>query len=141
MNPEITAVITTHGRPASVCEALASVQAELHRDLEVVVVDDGGAFVAPAGVRVIHGSYLGVAQARNLGLAAARGEFVIYLDDDDVAFPIRVSSLLSAARQHQAGLVFGMTRRVMPGAAALLERSEEHTSELQSPYVISYAVF
>lgn len=128
MNPEITAVITTHGRPVSVREALASVQAELHRDLEVVVVDDGGAFVAPAGVRVIHGAHLGVAQARNLGLAAARGEFVIYLDDDDVAFSNRVSSLLSAARQHQAGLVFGMTRRVMPGAAALLEDVPTHLS-------------
>jgi glycosyltransferase involved in cell wall biosynthesis len=89
MSSEVTAVITTHARPASVYEALASVQAELHEDLEVVVVDDGGRFVAPPGtrvpIRVVHGSNLGVARARNLGLAAARGEFIIYLDDDDVA--------------------------------------------------------
>ncbi len=108
----MTAVITTHARPLAVCEAVASVCAETHHDIEVIVVDDGGTFVPPGDVRVIRGSGLGVARARNLGLAIARGEFVIYLDDDDVALPNRIASLLSAARQHQASLCFGMTRRV-----------------------------
>ena len=124
MPPEITAVITTHARPASVCEALRSVQAELHKDMEVVIVVDGGTFAAPleAGipVRTVHGSGLGVARARNLGLAAARGEFVIFVDDDDVALPHRVSSLLAAAREHDATLCFGLTRRVFDDAANFL---------------------
>jgi glycosyltransferase involved in cell wall biosynthesis len=113
-----------------VCEALASVCAEVHQDIEVVVVDDGGDFVPPAdagrAVRVIHGSNLGVARARNLGLANARGEFVIYLDDDDVALPNRIASLLSAARQHQASLCFGMTRRVVDGVESLLPDVPSH---------------
>lgn len=108
MPPEVTAVITTHARPASVREALASLQAERHKDLEVIVVDDGGTFIAPPAVRVIRGTNLGVARARNLGLTAARGEFVIYLDDDDVALPNRISSLLRVARQRQASLCFGI---------------------------------
>ena len=120
MPPEVTAVITTHARPAAVHEALESVRAEQYKDLEIVVVDDGGTFVAPADgdvpVRVIHGSHLGVARARNLGLEAARGEFIIYLDDDDVALPNRISSLLRVARQRQASLCFGMTRRVIGDA-------------------------
>ncbi|HJQ38406.1 MAG TPA: glycosyltransferase family 2 protein [Thermoanaerobaculia bacterium] len=124
MSPEVTAVITTHARPLAVGEALASVCAEVHQDLEVIVVDDGGTFVAPRGVRAIHGSNLGVARARNLGLEHARGEFVIYLDDDDVALPNRIASLLSAARQHQASLCFGITRRV--GAETLLPDVPTH---------------
>lgn len=125
MPPKISAVITTHSRPVSVLEALASVQAELRTDVEVIVVDDGGQFVAPVdarnSVRVVHGSSLGVARARNLGLANARGEFVIYLDDDDVALPNRISTLWFAAREHHADLCFGMTRRVIDGTANLLE--------------------
>lgn len=126
MSPEVTAVITTHGRPDVVCDAIASVQGEVHQNIEVIVVDDGGTFVAPpidadVDLRVVRGSELGVARARNLGLEHARGEFVIYLDDDDIALPNRISALLSAARQHGASLCFGMTRRVVDGSAVVLE--------------------
>jgi hypothetical protein len=130
MQPEVTAIITTHARPAFVRSALASVQAETQPNLEVIVVDDGGAFVAPAGsrvaVRTVYGSMLGVARARNLGLSAARGEFVIYLDDDDVALPNRISCLLSTARREQADLCFGMTRRIVDSTAASLPDVPTH---------------
>lgn len=108
----------------AVREALASVLAETHRELEVIVVDDGGAFVAPRGdarVQVVRGCDLGVARARNLGLEHARGEFVIYLDDDDVGLPHRVATLLAAARRNDASLCFGMTRRVVDGRREVLE--------------------
>lgn len=122
MPPEVTAVITTHARPEHVYEALASVRAETHRDLECVIVDDGGTFEPPASdsareLRVVRGQHLGVAAARNMGLAAARGEFVIFLDDDDVALPHRIATLLAAARSSGAELCFGMTRRAIAGTA------------------------
>lgn len=114
--PEVTAVITTHVRPLHVHEALASLRAERHKDIEIIVVDDGGAFAPPGSdVRVVSGTSLGVARARNLGLAHARGEFIIFLDDDDMALPHRIATLLGAARQSDAALTFGLTRRVAPG--------------------------
>jgi glycosyltransferase involved in cell wall biosynthesis len=122
MPPEVSAIITTHARPVAVCEAIASVQAETQGNVEVIVVDDGDSFVPTAacgaGVRIVRGSGLGVARARNLGLSAARGEYSIFLDDDDVALPNRIADLLDAARRHQADLCFGMTRRVLDGGAA-----------------------
>lgn len=130
MSPEVTAVITTHARPALVREALRSVQADAYQDMEIVVVDDGGTFAAPTAarlpIRAVHGSNLGVARARNLGLAAARGEFVIYLDDDDIALPNRVSSLLRAAKQRQATMTFGMTRRIIDGGSQSLVSVPTH---------------
>lgn len=126
MPAEVTAVITTHARPDAVKEALASVYAETYPDIECVVVDDGGTFELPAAagsgieVRVVRGGELGVAAARNLGLAAARGEFVIFLDDDDVALPNRISTLLGAARQFNADFCFGLTRRAVAGSTARL---------------------
>lgn len=131
MPPEVTAVVTTHGRPHHVHEALASLRAETHPDVEVVVVDDGDEF-DPAAVRgdvrlrVVRGVGLGVARARNLGLDAARGEFVIFLDDDDVALPHRISSLVAAARRHRASMCFGMTGRQVEGMSELLECVPTH---------------
>ena len=86
---------------------IASLRAETHKDLEVVIVDDGGTLTCPAdgwdlAVRVLRGPGLGVGRARNLGLTVARGEYVICLDDDDVALPHRISSLITVARHRQA---------------------------------------
>jgi glycosyltransferase involved in cell wall biosynthesis len=103
--------------------ALASLRAETHRNLEIIVVDDGGAFrgkrLGP-DVRIVEGDSLGVGRARNLGLTAAQGEFVIFLDDDDVAMPNRIASLLNAAESTEAGICFGMTRRVAVGTSMAL---------------------
>ncbi|MBV9493605.1 MAG: glycosyltransferase family 2 protein [Acidobacteria bacterium] len=115
MPPEVTAIVTTNARPAHVQEAIASLRAETHESVELVVVDDGCGFTAPSGLplRVVQGVDLGVGRARNLGLAAAQGEFVLFLDDDDVALPHRIATLVSAARRHQAEVCFGRTRRVL----------------------------
>jgi glycosyltransferase involved in cell wall biosynthesis len=124
--PEVTAVITTHSRPLLVREAVASVRAETYPDAEIVVVDDGGGIHFDPPVRVVRGGDLGVAGARNLGLSAARGEYVIFLDDDDVAFPNRIASLLNAAREHDASLCFGMTRRIVGDTKEVLESVPTH---------------
>jgi glycosyltransferase involved in cell wall biosynthesis len=131
MSPEVTAVITTHGRPARVYEALASVRSETHPDVEIVIVDDGGVFAAPGrgadfAVRMVRGAGLGVGAARNLGLAAARGESIIFLDDDDVAMPDRIARLIGVARDRHATLCFGMTRRVVEGTSEVLEAVPTH---------------
>jgi hypothetical protein len=44
MAPAVTAVITTHVRPLDAYEALASLRTETHKEIEIVIVDDGGAF-------------------------------------------------------------------------------------------------
>ncbi|HKR64527.1 MAG TPA: glycosyltransferase family 2 protein [Thermoanaerobaculia bacterium] len=127
MPPEVTAVITTHVRPLHVHEAVASLRAEVHADVEIVVVDDGGDLGAMGSdVRIVRGDALGVGRARNLGLAAARGDFVIFLDDDDVALPHRVATLLNAAREVGAGVCFGRTRRVVVGTSIVLDAVPTH---------------
>jgi glycosyltransferase involved in cell wall biosynthesis len=74
-------------------ESLGSVLAQTVRDVEAVVVDDGSrdgtvAIVermaaADPRVRLVRATHGGVAKARNRGLAEARGEFVVFLDQDD----------------------------------------------------------
>jgi glycosyltransferase involved in cell wall biosynthesis len=98
--------------------ALASLREETYGNIECVVVEDGsqltpamlGALLPSA--RLVAGEALGVAGARNLGLAAARGEYITFLDDDDVAMPWRIATLTRAAAEHDADLCYALTRRV-----------------------------
>ncbi len=75
-------------------EALESILAQTYRPLEIIVADDGStdgtpAIVASFGdqVRYARRSNAGPAAARNLGLGAAQGQFVAFLDADDLWHP------------------------------------------------------
>jgi glycosyltransferase involved in cell wall biosynthesis len=62
------------------------------------------------GVAVVHEPHPGVANARNAGLAAARGELIAFLDDDEIAPPSWLSELVRVQREHTADVVFGPVR-------------------------------
>jgi GT2 family glycosyltransferase len=110
--PAVTAVIPTRDRRELVLRAVGVAVAQEGVDVEVVVVDDGSrdgtaAHVErhrPAGdVRVLRSERSrGVAAARNRGLAEARGEWVAFLDDDDVWAPDKLRTLLAAAGPAEA---------------------------------------
>jgi glycosyltransferase involved in cell wall biosynthesis len=88
--PAVSVIVPTFQRRASVLEALATVLAQSHQDLEVIVIDDGssdGTSAAVASldprVHLIEQDNAGPAAARNAGLARARGDVVAFLDSDD----------------------------------------------------------
>jgi glycosyltransferase involved in cell wall biosynthesis len=88
-SPRFTVVIATHDRPALLAEAVSSVLAQSVHDLELVVVDDGSSIPAVVHdddrVRLIRlDTCGGPAEARNVGIDAACGDLVTFLDDDDV---------------------------------------------------------
>ncbi len=88
-------------------ETLGSVQAQTLRELEVIVVDDGStdgslrrvAQIAPQAT-VLQQANAGVSAARNLGLLAARGRHVIFLDQDDVWHPEQLERQTAWLEQH-----------------------------------------
>jgi glycosyltransferase involved in cell wall biosynthesis len=86
--PKVSVIVPVR-EDAWLDEALASVAAQTLRDHEVIVVDDrlGGPSLERAGVRVVTSGGVGVCRARNLGLAAARGEYVCFFDGDDKMRP------------------------------------------------------
>ncbi|MGA9753776.1 MAG: glycosyltransferase family A protein [Desulfobaccales bacterium] len=98
MVPAVSVIIPTYNRAALVGQALASVQAQSFRDFEVLVVDDGSTDATPevlAGwreVRVLrHPRRRGVSAARNTGVACARGEWLAFLDSDDLWRPAKLA--------------------------------------------------
>ena len=86
-------IITTHNRPELLRRAIASAF-EAAKDPEVIVVDDASSdetartCVSIAGIKFVRVERnQGVAGARNIGLVVSRGEFITFLDDDDVRLP------------------------------------------------------
>jgi glycosyltransferase involved in cell wall biosynthesis len=93
--PRVSVVVPTWNRLALLDRALAAVEAQEFRDFEVIVVDDASTDGTAEWIRarrpdvhlIASPARVGAAAARNLALARARGEFVAFLDDDDVWRP------------------------------------------------------
>jgi glycosyltransferase involved in cell wall biosynthesis len=106
-------LIPSRNRPALLAEALASVADQTHADHEVIVVDDASAPAVDASVFDAAGVHrfkllrndqpTGQARARELAEAAASGQFVVHLDDDDLLAPDALARGV-AAFQCDAGL-------------------------------------
>lgn len=99
MRPLVSVIIPTYNRARMVQEAVAGVLAQTYDDFEVLVVDDGstddtGERLAPFGsrVQVVHSPVRrGVSAARNLGAGASRGEWLAFLDSDDLWLPEKLA--------------------------------------------------
>ncbi|GHG67546.1 glycosyltransferase family A protein [Comamonas sp. JC664] len=94
MTLRFSVIIPTYNRARLLEAALDSVFAQEEQDFEVLVVDDGSTddtleTLARYGerVRVLQQRNAGPGAARNLGIQAARGEYVAFLDSDDLWFP------------------------------------------------------
>jgi glycosyltransferase involved in cell wall biosynthesis len=97
----VSVIVPTRGRPELLREALASIRAveTPSLTLEILVCDNGdGEGAAPAhefGARYVPVARAGAAAARNAGISAATGEFLAFLDDDDVWLPNHIAPLVA----------------------------------------------
>ena len=92
MSPLISIVIPTYNRGRYICNAIESCFTQTYRNIEVIVVDDGS--TDDTRQRVLAGSlgrarYLikehsGAPATRNRGIKEARGDYILWLDSDDV---------------------------------------------------------
>jgi glycosyltransferase involved in cell wall biosynthesis len=96
--PLVSCIVPVHNGERFLAEAVDSILAQTWRPLEVLVIDDGSTDGTPAvlarytgRVRAMRRANAGPAVARNSGLAAARGEFVAFLDADDLWHPEKLS--------------------------------------------------
>jgi LmbE family N-acetylglucosaminyl deacetylase len=127
--PRVSVIVRTRDRPRLLAEALESLAAGAYRRAEVVLVNDGGAPPAvPDGfplpvARVDLAESRGRAGAAQAGIAAATGDFVAFLDDDDLAAPEHLATL--------AGLVSAAGVRVAytDAAVALYELASKGDNE------------
>lgn len=108
--PLVSVILPTYNRVRFVGEAIESALRQSYRDLEVICIDDGSKDDTPAvvadiaerdpRVRYIRQANGGVSAARNHGLRLARGEWIAFLDSDDMWQPwkLEIQMELLAAR-------------------------------------------
>ena len=107
MNPLVSVIIPTIGRPNHVVAAARSALAQSLREVEVIVVVDGPDEATTSALAEVHDPRLRVVElasrtgpggARNAGVTVSRGEWVGFLDDDDLWDPRKLEVQLKAAR-------------------------------------------
>ena len=115
--PLVSVIIPVYNRGALIEKTVQSVlnQTLPASELEIIIVDDGSTDESFAILQRLYQNHAqiqlfqipngGVAGARNFGLQRARGEFIAFLDHDDLWLPQKLESQLEAARRSDAGVV------------------------------------
>ncbi len=151
MDPTFSIIVPTYARPkqlATCLEAIAGLDYPRER-FEVLVVDDGGdgsleGVVAPLrrqiNVRLLTQPHAGPAAARNTGAAQARGQVLVFIDDDCAPAPGWLRGLTSSLAEEPGHLVGGRTVNALEenpyaGASQMLIAYlyEHYTSEAGQP--------
>ena len=131
LSAPISVVIPTYNSGALLKQTLDSALAQTVAALEIIVVDDGSTDETPDWITAHYGERVrlirqrngGVAAARNTGWRAAKGEWIAFLDHDDVWHPDKLERLLSAVTP-KTGVVYGRWREVNERGEALPEAAQ-----------------
>jgi glycosyltransferase involved in cell wall biosynthesis len=126
-NPLVSVVVPAFNAAKTIHETLHSISQQTYRALEVVVVDDGSTddtaaiahthSLADPRFRVVSKQNAGVASARNEGITASRGEFIAFIDADDLWHPTKIAKQLDAlvSGGPDTALVYSPFRRIDAG--------------------------
>jgi GT2 family glycosyltransferase len=154
-HPLVSVVIPTYNRGVRVLRAVGSALGQTYPAIEVVVVDDGstdgtGALLAERfggddRVRCLPRPNGGPAAARNTGLAAARGDFVAFLDSDDEWLPWKLEFQLACLdRLPAAGMVWSDMSAVDPDGRVIADRylrtMYRHYADIRLPAVFTGSI-
>jgi glycosyltransferase involved in cell wall biosynthesis len=115
--PAVSVIVPAYNAESTIVAALESVVAQTFDDWELIVCDDAStddtrvvaeSYLASRGVsrwRVLPLDHCGPSEARNRGLAAARGEWIAFLDDDDTWEPAKLARCVASLRGDSLDLV------------------------------------
>ncbi|HET9602837.1 MAG TPA: glycosyltransferase family A protein [Gemmatimonadales bacterium] len=154
--PLVSCIIPVYNGERFLAEAITSILAQTHRPLEVIVVDDGstdgtGAIVARdfaehagdaaagAVVRYLRQENAGPVVARNTGVAAARGDYLAFLDADDTWVPKRLETQLESLSEHpEAAISVCLAQNFfMPGFEPTSDFERRHPKNQATPAFLS----
>ena len=124
MNPLVSVIMPAYNARPYIEQAIRSVLDQDYPQLELIVVDDGSNDGTPElaeqfgnRVKVLRQKNAGPAAARNRGFAASQGEFIAFLDADDVWLAGKASMQVRYLQNHsETGLVYGDFKHWRPQA-------------------------
>jgi len=130
----ISVVIPAYNAEDTIEKAVDSVLDQTEKDLEIVAVDDGSTDRTgqildelcrkDPRIRIIHQANGGVSRARNAGIRAAKGKYLMTLDDDDTISPCMLETMRKEAEKSGSDLVICGIRLVYPDHTESFEAKE-----------------
>lgn len=124
----VSTIIPVYNRNGLLQEAVESVLQQSYRPIEIIIVDDGStddtsatadrlAALHPGEITALHQPNSGVGVAREAGRQLARGEFIQYLDSDDLLYPRKFELQVRGLRDHpECGAAYCKTDYRIPGS-------------------------
>ena len=96
MNPLVSVIIPTHNRLAYLKQAVASVNTQTYKNIELIIVDDGSTDKTLSWIKKQRLNYITLEHngfpgfVRNRGAEVAKGEYLCFLDSDDLWKPTKL---------------------------------------------------
>ncbi len=120
---KISVIVPVYNVQKYLKRCMDSLLAQAFSDREIILVDDGStdgsaalcdSYAALPDIRVIHQENAGLGMARNSGIKAASGEYLLFVDSDDYVGPGLLSTLCDAVEKYDADLAVGGFTLVSP---------------------------
>ena len=121
LSPKVSVIIPTHKRPDSLITAINSVLEQTYKNIEIIIVNDTGIIhesqkeyhnvisLFKGKVTYINLLYnTGGGNARNVGIEKSTGEYICFLDDDDIYLPERVQNGVNVLNQYYSADIWGV---------------------------------
>jgi glycosyltransferase involved in cell wall biosynthesis len=147
--PLVSIVIPAYNAAGFITKTLETVLSQTSRDWELIVVDDGSAdataetvasFIRQHGVRgrCMTQANRGIAGARNAGIHAATGQYVAFLDHDDVWYPQKLERVLAVFERHpDVGVVCHDEHVTQQGCVVSTNRSGSYPHDLHESLLLN----
>lgn len=127
----VSIILPVYNRERYIEECIDSVFAQSYQNFEIVIVDDGSSdhtysvcerlAQSDQRIKLFASDHGGVSAARNKALSEATGEYVFFLDSDDVIHPFLLETLVAGMCEHQAAI----------GATNVVRAREEHWDKVR----------
>lgn len=147
MNDLISVIIPVYNRENVVEECITSVLNQSYTDFEIILIDDGSTdstidicekySLKDNRIKLIKAEHGGVSNARNIGLKQAKGEYIFFLDSDDVIHPSLLNALIKGMKQYNADMagsgIVNVLQKNWSSVKKLIEKEKsEGTVELKT---------
>jgi glycosyltransferase involved in cell wall biosynthesis len=120
---KISVVMTTYNYGSFVKESINSVLSQTYKDFELIIIDDGSEdgtkkivskYTSDARVKYLYQDNAGQPKAKNRGIRESRGEFIAFLDADDIWMPIKLEKQLALFDESEVGVVYSRRKWINP---------------------------
>lgn len=116
-SPLVSVVIPAYNAETTIIPCVESVLNQTYKYLEIIVIDDGSTDMTHVilkeykkrfcldSVQIVRQNNAGPSAARNLGIELAKGEYIAFLDSDDLWYPEKIEKQIECFRERNATLV------------------------------------